>query len=219
MDSKFQSSFIPKTSTIGSNYVHTHEKTSVFGKLVSFIFILSLLGLVGLFGYKKFVVEKVLEETKLELATVEAAVDKGSIEALSSFDKKLKAAKDMVRKHVAFSAYLDFLEENTLSSVSYSSLTYFGEDSGKPVSISLVGSAPSFAAIAQMEKILLANPNVVSVDFSGFKLDKVGGVSFALKTELKNDLINWSNLTKATNSEVVSPAPSATSTATSTNSI
>ncbi len=151
MDSKFQSSFIPRTSVVGQTF--HKESSGPLGKLASLIFVLALLGLGGLFAYNK-ITERSIDGLRVELATAEAAIDKETINKLTDFNKRIKAIEVVLNRHVAVSEYLKLLGNNTITSMSYSSLKYTAMDSEKAIVAALMGVAPSYGAIAQAEKIL-----------------------------------------------------------------
>lgn len=210
MDTKFQSSFIPKSSVMGRGAIH--EKSSVFGTLSVIIFVISLLGTGGIFAYKKMM-ESSISNLQSELAAAEAAVDKAKIDELANFDNRIKSLEDILTGHVTISSYLDLLGDNMIKNLSFSSFNYSALDSEKPITATFVGVAPSYRAIAQEEAILLANPNVLSVKFADFALNKSGGVGFKLEADFKGNEFKWSSIVA---DKVTVPGAAATSTSTTT---
>jgi len=197
MDSKFQSSFIPKSPILGSNK-EEKEKIGLLGVLATLIFTASVLSIGGTFVYKK-IVQSSIDSIKSQLATAEAGVDKASINNLLDFDKRMRSIQKIVNGHVAVSGYLDMLEKNTVSGLHFNTLNYNTATAGSNVEVLMAGKAPSYAAVALQESTLLQNPNTISVSFGNLSLDKTtGGVLFNLKAVFKDSLVSFSDLIKPT---------------------
>ncbi len=189
MDSRFQSSFIPKASVTGTTL--PTERKSVFRTLSLIVFVLVLLGTGGTFVYK-IMMEKSITALEAKIAEAEKAVDKDKIDELANFDKRVKSIDTILNQHVAVSSYLKLLGDSTLKNLSFSDFKFTATDHNSPIKAVFTGVAPSYAAIAQEEAVLVKDPNTVSVQFGDFLLGKTGLVSFKLTAEFKNGILNWS---------------------------
>lgn len=189
MDSRFQSSFIPRAPVSGPALAKSGR--SGFNVLATIVFVLVLLATGGVFFYK-MTINKAIASLTEEIAVAEAAADKAKIDELANFDKRLKSIDSILSQHVAVSEYLKLLSDNTLKNLSFSEFQFSTAGKNLPIKASFKGTAPSYAAIAQEESILLANPHALSLRFANFSLAKNGAVNFSLEAEFKNDLLNWS---------------------------
>jgi len=192
MDTKFRSSFIPKSSSLSSFEKGGDEGRGfgIFGALAVLVFIASVVVTGGAFFYKLSLKSEV-GNLKSQVSSALAAIDRGAVDEIVSFDKRLSSVREILSRHVAVSKYFAMLEKETVSQVQFTNLRY-AAPAGGGLSINMNGKAKSYAAIALQEEKFLQDPNTLSVDFSGMKVDeKTGIVSFSLKGEFKNDLVKY----------------------------
>ncbi len=100
------------------------------------------------------------------------------VEEIISFQKKLDLASDLLKKHIYWTNFFDFLEKNTLTDVYYSGIR--GDTDGKYF---FNAHTSSFSSITEQVKVLRDNPYVVEVNVSGGNV--VGGDSIRIGE--KND--------------------------------
>jgi hypothetical protein len=188
MDTKFRSSFIPKATL--SEHVEERQSTGFFGVVAIALFALSLLSTAAFFGYKMMLRSEV-RNLKSQLASAEAAVDRAAINEIISFDKRLRAVKQVITQHVAISSFLAMLESTTASQVQFTDLKFTSDPRGN-ISTQMGGKAKSYAVIALQEDSFVKDPNTVSANFGDLKADaKTGIVSFTFKGEFKKGLIDF----------------------------
>lgn len=205
MDSKFKSSFIPKSSF--EEKIEEHPKYGLFSWLALIAFILSLIS-TGSFFFYKIMLQKEADNLKSQLDSALSSIDKESINEIVLFDKRLESVKEVLSKHVAVTNYFKMLEEATVSQVQFVNLKY-GALPGSNVLVEMGGKAKSYAAIALQEDAFLKNQNTVTASFGSMQIgDKDGSVSFAFKGEFKKDLIKF----KLSNSAVSASSNSSNAT-------
>ncbi len=136
METKFQTSFIPKTTIAASISPRPRRTTSIFLVLCFFIFLISVL-LGGLaFGYLKFVEgQKVSIQANLEKNI--RAFEPDTIRLYARLDNRMDVAKTLLEKHIAVSYFLDFLSTETLKSVRFLDMKYALSADGKTADVFL----------------------------------------------------------------------------------
>jgi len=177
MAPNFQSSFIPKESA--TEGVFKKKKTGVFGVLVVFLFIFSIIVSVGMFIYKGMI-KADIENLQNQLVEEEKNIDKKTINEISQFSKKLKIAKSIVFKHKVVSNFLETLASSTVSSVQFVDFGYDNMQENN-LSVTLKGKAVGYASVALQEDIFSKVNYFKSVTFSNLSLGEGGLVSFDLK--------------------------------------
>lgn len=172
----FQSSFIPKEPITTETF--KKPKTGFLGMFSVLLFILSILASGGVYFYKS-TLKSEIKDLEKELASAESSIDKEGIDEMAKFGKKLDAAKSLVREHQVISGFLNSLASSTVSSVYFTEFSYDSE-SGAALKVSLKGSAPSYAAVAQQEEVFSKNKYWLKSDFSDLSLGEKGEVSFSV---------------------------------------
>lgn len=186
MDTKFKSSFIPKTP-FGEEGAE-RQGLGLFGAVAVLLFIVSLVATGGAFLYK-MMLKSDIRNLQSQVSSALSAIDKQAINEIISFDKQLDSVREIMAEHVAISKYFEMLEEETVSQIQFTDLKYSAPAEGAVI-VSMNGKAKSYAAVALQEDVFLKNPNTISASFSNLKTDeKSGEVAFSFKGEFKNDLI------------------------------
>lgn len=177
MAPEFHSSFIPK-GPAPTGEVFEKKKTSMLGVLAVLLFIVSIVAYGGLFAYKS-IINNDIQNLQSQLADAEKSVDKGTINQMSQFSKKLSIAKAIVFKHQIISRFLTSLASSTVSSVQFTDFNYGNLEEGK-LDVKLQGKASDYASVALQEDVLSKNQYFKSVAFSNLALSDKGLVSFNL---------------------------------------
>lgn len=199
METRFRSSFIPKNLAENST-VSGGQSSGFLNTLAGLVLLLSLLGIGGLFAYKK-IVQNSIEEMKTELSALESAVNRDEIKKLAAFDKKLNAVNSILSGHAAVSEFFTLLEENTLTQVTFLNLNYKAP-AGEVISVEMRGQAPSYAVVAEQNRVFSGNPNFVSTDWSGLSVETEKGLtSFSFRGKLQKDIIDYKKKIDATTAD------------------
>jgi hypothetical protein len=129
-----------------------------------------------------------IEEIKQKIIKIESEIKEVEI-----FQKKIELASLLLNKHIYWTNFFKFLEENTLSSVYYTG-GFSGDIDGEYI---LSAQANSFSTIADQAKVLRANDKVLSVSVSSGNLASSGGVGgggstvgFSLELSIKPNVFN-----------------------------
>lgn len=162
METKFQTSFIPKKPIVpvgGLNASTPHRHTtSLFMTLAGLLFIVSLVAAGGMFFWKSYLLSA-QEKYKTELAEREKQFNADLIEELKRQNIKIDTARSLVNNHIAASQIFDIIGRLTIESVRFLSLDLSTGSAGNPaggdgVKISMKGYGTSLSAIAFQSDVL-----------------------------------------------------------------
>jgi len=200
MESKFQTSFIPKKS-LGEG-MGSRVKTPVSLLFVSAV-IVTLVAVVGsglLFGYK-YLVQQQITQKQNELVEKEKSFDYASMNEIVRIDKKIKAAEGLINSHTAVSNLFSLLQENTLRNLRFTSFdfSYLAKDK---IVVTMSGEARSFGVVAkQAEAFSMITGNKAFSDsiFSDLNVNERGNVVFSFLTTVNPLTVSYVENYNSTN--------------------
>src|SRR3989344_3174378 len=216
MPPKFQSTFIPK-GPIASPNISVMPKAKgrgpvdIIALVAKGIFILSVLGALGVVGYK-FYLNYSIEKMGKELESLRATVSSDVVSELINLNDRISSAKELDDNRRVLSPVFAYLEAGTPKTVRFTQFNFTNGESGPQ--IFLRGEAASYSALALESQIIEKSKNFKDPVFSDIRLDDRGNVTFSLKAGLVKDLLSYKNLKFVTPS--TSSGQAATSTATTT---
>ncbi len=190
MDKEFQTSFVPKKTIAPREVTHA---PSTFGGIMNMValvvFIASILGAGAAYFYRSSLEEKVAEY-KVSLERARNAFEPTLITELQVLDKRMRAASEILEKHVAVSPIFELLGEITLPTVRYSDFSYeFNPETPNLVDIKITGEAKGYNYIALQADLFGDNKFIKNPIFSDFTLDQLGNVDFALTFSVDKSLV------------------------------
>lgn len=156
METKFQTSFIPKKPLVTGDRPKTTAGVSVFMAFAVVLFIASLAGAGFVFAWKELLLDN-QEKYRIELADHEKRFDVATIERLKKKNVKIDFAKELLRKHLSVSEIFGIIGGLTIDGVRFSGLEYVAPEGtgisgngsdGSMAKISMKGLANSFSSIA-----------------------------------------------------------------------
>jgi hypothetical protein len=191
MNNEFKTTFIPKkklASVRDEKNVKITKKNSFMVLIAGLLFITAIVSIVGVYLYKINISSSL--KNKIEsINRAEKAFEPTVILKLKKLDIRLRAATDLLDKHVALSDFFNSFGESTLPSVSFSNFSFlFNEDAPE---VSMVGEAKSYLAIAQQSDLFEKNQYIQNHIFSDFQLTETGRVSFSLTFTLNPEFIKY----------------------------
>jgi hypothetical protein len=192
MDTKFQTSFIPKKPVVETPKRDVGSG-GLFYVISVIIFVFSVVCTVGVFGYMKYV-QANIDRMNEELSAARESLQPEVIKEISRVDTRFESAKDLLKTHVLLTAFFDLLESKTLEAVRFTNFSYL-MDEGKKVSVTMKGEAKSYAAVALQSKILSEDKNFKNPQFSDLTINKDGNVIFLFKTNIDPTLLFYSTYT------------------------
>ncbi len=172
-----QSSFIPKKPGVAGS---VSKSGGLFPFIANTIFVLALIASVLVFAYSKYLGNQISKMSD-NLAVARQALEPELIAQLSSSDKRIAAANELIASHKSLSQFFDLLESLTLQNVRFTGFSYNQNTTGD-VEISMKGQAQSYGVLALQAKIFSENENFIKPQFSNLDLDATGNVVFTFKT-------------------------------------
>ncbi len=187
--SQNQTSFIPR-KVLGRESSIREKPVGLFLVIATFIFVVALLGSGGVYLYK-YSLDKSIEESSRYLNENKAALEPNTINYLLRNDKRLRAANDILNKHIVASPVFSLLEDLTLKTVRFSKFDY-SNNNGKGGIIKLSGEAKSYGSVALEADTLNGNKQMIkSAVFSSLNLNERGNVTFDSVITLDPDVTNY----------------------------
>lgn len=191
MDTKFQTSFIPKKAIAQGIGRSRPEAVSVALLVSIVIFILTLAAAGGVFAYKKILVGRI-NDMNAKLSEAKNSFEPASIEKWNRLDRRIQAANKIMAAHGVVSPVFDLLQNDTLATVKFDSLS-FDFKSGGAASLSMAGEARNFSAIALQSDILGQEKYIKNPVFSDLNPDQSGNIIFKFSASLDPSLTSYKN--------------------------
>lgn len=114
------------------------------------------------------------------------------ITELQVLDKRLRAAKEILDKHIAVTPVFTAFQDLTMKTVRYTKFNYTLEtDKNTAVNIKMSGQAIGYRSIALQSDLLATNKNLIDPVFSNLTLDNAGNVLFDLNFSVKSSFVNY----------------------------
>ncbi len=189
-NNSFQTSFIPKKPITSG--ISDKEPKSLFTIISTFLLVVSIIIPTGLFFYRSY-----LEKQKVSLAASllvgRDSFEKGTIDELSLFDKRIEVSKQVLSKHIILSPLFTLLGEITIPAIQYTNFVQQTNDKG--FSVSIEGLARDYKSIAIQSNVFSsAKGNFLkNVLFYNLTKDKNNNISFNLKFEIDPSLLSYQN--------------------------
>ncbi len=188
METKFQTSFIPKT-TLEPAQGGAKKPLGLFAFLATVIFFISAIVAAGAFGWDKYL-EGRKSQMKSDLEKNIKAFEPQTIDQYVRLDNRINSAKELLGKHVAVSYVFDFLQDNTLQSVGFTDFKYSVAADGV-ATLSMNGSAKSYNAVAYQSTVFGRERALKNPIFSNLDLDNLGNVVFNFSTKVDPGFIAY----------------------------
>jgi hypothetical protein len=158
METKFQTSFIPKKpmpSVGGANAPQRHHGTSLFMTIGVFFFIASLAGAGATYAWKG-ILTNAQASLKQQLADRERAFNVNLIEELKQANIQIDTATRLLENHLALSQIFDVISRLTISNVRFTSLNLSHDPTvpDSPIKIEMDGIGTSLTAVAFQSDVL-----------------------------------------------------------------
>lgn len=203
METKFQTSFIPKKPIATNEKKHSHVGSSVFMTIATLVFIASVAG-AGFVIVWKNVLNKSQENYKLQLAESKKRFNTNLIEDLRKANTKIDLTKQILSNHLEVTSIFSIISKLTIQGVRFTSFDFSAPDKdGEGIKISMKGVASSFTSIAYQAEVfgksekfgsnkILKNPVI-----SGLAVDEKGYVGFDFTTVINPDDILYEKILAA----------------------
>ncbi len=197
MDTRIQTSFIPKKPVDGGH--STKASGGILYLLGTVVFVVALIASGLVFGYQKYL-EGQIAKMEADLAQARQNLEPELIAELSRADKRFIAAEEIIKNHQTLSELFNILESLTLQNVAFSSFGYKNDSAG--MNFLLEGEARSYATVAYQAKVFAEDPRFVNPQFSELDLGEGGNVLFSVKSGIDGKAISYTELLDKTISEI-----------------
>ena len=158
METRFQTSFIPKkptASAIGNISAPKHRHgASIFMTIASVLFILSLVSAGAVYALDRYL-QSAQDAYKVTLSTREQQFNIDLIEQLKGENVKIDLARQLLNGHFALSQIFGIIGSLTAENVRFMSMDLSaGKTSSDGIKVGLEGYGTSFAAVAFQSDVL-----------------------------------------------------------------
>ncbi|MEN9649812.1 MAG: hypothetical protein RL094_779 [Candidatus Parcubacteria bacterium] len=190
METKFQTSFIPKQPVTDSV---RHSSGSGLLFVISFIVLIaSLAAGGGVFLYGQYV-DTSISEGKKQLERNENAFDPTTIQELTRLNDRISSVDVLLKQHVAVSNVFTVLSGTTLKNVRFNDFSFVNAGGGK-VTMSMKGQATSYETVA-LQSRAFTDPSLRNVFrspiFGDLNLDQSGNVTFSFSASVDPTLVSY----------------------------
>lgn len=192
METKFQTSFIPKKPLIPETGFGKRESISFFMLIGVVLFTLSILSAGGVFVWNK-----ILERKQIEYQNVLDANRKAfdaDITEFKRFNSKINLSKELLDNHLSVSEVFKIVGQLTAESVRFNDFTFSLPTNSKDgVTVTMKGTGNSFSTIAFQSDELAKNKVIKDPIISDLNLDQNGLVSFTFNGTIPVSQIFYKN--------------------------
>ncbi len=189
MDPKFQTSFIPKKTYEGSGV----GGTSIVTIVSVLLFLASIIGAAGSYFYNGQLTN-IISNNQVKIKNAKDSFDLPTIETLIRLDQRIEASKQLLKSHVAVSPVFDFLEQKTVKSIRFDSLSFsFTPQKATLIARGQAASIKAYKSIAYQSELIADNRLVRDQIFSDFNLDQSGAVSFTFSATVDPRLLLYTD--------------------------
>lgn len=204
METKFQTSFIPKKPLpmpaiggLSTPPAKHHATSSFFMGIAVILFILSLAAVGGVYAWKQVLISQ-QAGYQADLAAREKQFNTDLISQLKEVNVKIDMAKQLLQNHLAISQIFGIIGRITIDNVRFVSMDLSAPDtSGGDLSVKLSGYGSSLAAVAFQSDVLnqleqyglrkvVKNPII-----SDPSLDSSGTVSFGFTASIDPSSLSY----------------------------
>jgi|GEM_PF-339799 len=218
MDTRFQTSFIPKKPIVGSDTVYSSARVSAFFVVALILFLTSVASAAGVYVY-----EKTLEKSNLandqKLGEREKRFEPATLNEIQVKNTQISAAKDILSKHIVISEFLKNLSTLTLQTIRFKTFDY-KYVSPEKITISMKGEGRDFRSVA-LQSDIFAKKNTIFRNpiVSNLAVNTDGTIDFDFTASLTADVVSYKAPRPVSTSPSTTPgATASTSVRTSTQS-
>lgn len=193
METRFQTSFIPKKPGTSSEVYKYHAPLGPFLIISIIIVALSVILAGGTVVYRS-VLNRQLDKKAAELEERSAKIPTDKIDSIVRFADKLDSADKLLNNHLALSTLFKVLEGETLKKIQFSDFQ-FNNLTGSKMAITMKGTAPNFKVVARQQETFseIAGTKFLSPIFSDLSLDQNQNAHFTFFTVVDTNLLLYKN--------------------------
>ncbi len=196
MEPNFQTSFIPKKPMVAERAVQTHS-IGIFTIIALLILFTVGLATGGLYLYKASLKKNIADmENTLKIA--KNRFEPAKIAELQLLDKRLKAATEVLSRHIVITPVFEALSAMTMKTVRYTNFSYnLADDKKSKVTIKMKGLAVGYRSVALQSDLFATKEegkNFIDPVFSNLTLDEKGNVIFDLEFSVDPSFVDYKQM-------------------------
>ncbi|TAK57644.1 hypothetical protein EPO17_01370 [Patescibacteria group bacterium] len=190
MDTRFQTSFIPKKPIVGSDAVYSSARVSAFFVVALILFLTSVASAAGVYVYEKTLEKANLENDK-KLGEKEKSFEPATLSEIQVRNTQINAAKDILAKHIGVSDFMKDLSTLTLQSVRFKTFDY-KYTSPEKITLSMKGEGRDFRSVA-LQSDIFAKKNTIFKDpiVSNLAVNTDGTIDFDFTASLVPSVVSY----------------------------
>jgi hypothetical protein len=187
MPPKIPTSFVPhqQFTPQTSRPQRSGRNFFMLGALGILVFMMIMTALT--FAYEKYL-QSVRDSKEAQVAKEEQGIDPTTVEGFVALSNRLTAANGILHNRVVSSQLFDLFEQITLKEVSISSISVTIKDD-RTATLSLVGSARTFNALAAESAAFASQTLIKHAIFSGLNASKDNTVAFTVAADIDARLL------------------------------
>lgn len=210
MESGIQSSFIPHDAAqpvVPRVVTANHKGLSDLLLLLAIVLFVASAALgAAVFLYDQYAQSSAASKLD-QLKRARAAFEPSLIQELTRLDDRMSAAQQVLGNHIAPTALFKALQESTLSTVSFTTLSFEGGDSQR-LTIKMTGVAQSVNSIALQADLFSKSGIVTNPIFSDITR-QADGVHFTVNALVNPQAVNYQHVLASGGVSAVQPAQEA----------
>lgn len=193
METKFQTSFIPKKNSSGNDVYAYKQPLGPFMIIAICIVILSILLAVGALTYRTILNRSVASKVAI-LEQKSAEFNTADIDQMVKFGDKLTSAQQLLDSHIAVSPIFNLLQQTTLQRLQFTEFTYTYLATNK-IAVAMKGIAKDFGVVAKQSDAFaeVTGSKFASPLFTNLNTDDKGNATFSFLTTVDPDLVLYKN--------------------------
>lgn len=200
MEPNFQTSFIPKQSV-----VEARQKASpgvgIFLIVSIIVFLTMVVASSGLYFYKTLT-EKRIAGMEQDLNTAKDRFEPSKVVQLQTFNNRLRAASEVLSRHIAVSPIFKALGDVTMKTVRYTDFSYsMAGEGGSLVKVQMNGEGVGYRSIALQADLFSQSKYFIDPLFSNLTLTPKGNVNFSLEFMVEPTFVDYQELVRKENVE------------------
>ena len=199
METKFQTSFIPKKPIVTQQTVKVHSSINIFLIIGVLAFLASVSGAGFVVFWKSYLLDT-QNKYQVNLQKNESQFNPELISSLQRFGQKITLANQLIKNHLEVTRVFPIIAGITAESVQYNTFSYDAPSPTSPnAKIALTGKAANFstivfqAGVLNNTKMYGTNKEVKNAVLSGLALSDKGSVGFSLTGELSPSYLLYSD--------------------------
>ncbi|MSR71378.1 MAG: hypothetical protein EXS50_01740 [Candidatus Taylorbacteria bacterium] len=194
MDTKFQSSFIPKKTMVPTGRSGEPRSINLLF-LIGFVILLVVIAGALYVFIEQQILHRNIAQNQKTLATTRQSFDPSLIDILTKLDTRFEIGKLLLSNHIAVSPFFGVLESITLKSVRFTDFTYalVGTDR---ITVSMHGEGESFSSVALQSDVFGKSKFLKKPIISNLTLSQNGNVGFDFTATIDQAGLLYKNSSK-----------------------